>query len=533
MGRLSYLLIAWLTVAYLSSAFAQSPGDTVGWTQSEYQCLGSTGHRIAVDAAGNVHFTWMGGDAGISDIRYNYVDSGYYMWPQTGTSVSKGCFPQLSIRRDCAVIPFRLLRIGMDTLCCAIDIAPGLGGFQFSYPPDTLMGTRFMWPYVTVDRHNRIHIVATGDGPWPQPFGYTRSVDGGQSWTLFRVVDTVQTISPMITSSPVSDKVAIVYCHPVDDSQLGNDVYYTESLDGLTWDFNFYKINQTCYGFGGDSLFAYDEVDATYDYNDNLIVVWNARYAAGGRESDRVFLYFTNVYWDYNAEIGYFDVPHIDRCRFGEGNLALNKLSLAADSANNVYYITYTRFDTLDCASDSTANGEIFTQYSCNWGVDWSVPQNLTNSHTPGCTGPNCASDLFPSMAECIDNYLHIFYVCRRYPDVIYPDISSPMLYLRVPAGPQGVGESGNLPKDFNLSQNYPNPFNALTTIEYSLKNDAGITLSVYNVTGQKVATLFEGMQEAGEHQIIWDAEDVSSGIYFARFETAGASRNIRMTLLK
>jgi hypothetical protein len=94
------------------------------------------------------------------------------------------------------------------------------------------------------------------------------------------------------------------------------------------------------------------------------------------------------------------------------------------------------------------------------------------------------------------------------------------------------------LPLDFSLSQNYPNPFNATTRIVFSLPRKAEATLAVYNVLGQQVRTLTEGVFSAGEHEAVWDGTDesgaeVASGVYFYRLvsETQRIAR--KMVLLK
>jgi hypothetical protein len=88
------------------------------------------------------------------------------------------------------------------------------------------------------------------------------------------------------------------------------------------------------------------------------------------------------------------------------------------------------------------------------------------------------------------------------------------------------------VPESF-ISCSYPNPFNAVTTISYSLPEPGQVTMSIYNLLGQRVATVFEGTREAGEHTISWDARDFPSGVYFARLEAGEHSENIKMVLLK
>ena len=94
--------------------------------------------------------------------------------------------------------------------------------------------------------------------------------------------------------------------------------------------------------------------------------------------------------------------------------------------------------------------------------------------------------------------------------------------------------DSGDfLPSGFALHQNYPNPFNPSTVISFELPVAGDIGLSVYNISGQKVSTLTEGYFEAGKHEIIWDASQVASGVYFYRLKTESGVETRKMTLIK
>ena len=87
------------------------------------------------------------------------------------------------------------------------------------------------------------------------------------------------------------------------------------------------------------------------------------------------------------------------------------------------------------------------------------------------------------------------------------------------------------LPAAFLLHQNYPNPFNPTTVIGYRLPAVSNVELSVYNLLGQKVATLVSEKQNAGYHEMVWDASGFSSGIYYYQL-VAGDYREVKKMIL-
>ncbi len=95
--------------------------------------------------------------------------------------------------------------------------------------------------------------------------------------------------------------------------------------------------------------------------------------------------------------------------------------------------------------------------------------------------------------------------------------------------------DDGNpsLPENALLLAAYPNPFNARTTIQYELTAPSGVNLTIFDLLGNKVETLIDEHQEAGRHQIIWNAEGVPSGIYFYRLKTERYSSTKRILLVK
>jgi len=87
--------------------------------------------------------------------------------------------------------------------------------------------------------------------------------------------------------------------------------------------------------------------------------------------------------------------------------------------------------------------------------------------------------------------------------------------------------------KSFELHQNYPNPFNPATTISFYLPQSEEVTLTVFDVTGRRVATLVDQPMNAGIHNQTFDASALSSGIYFYRLEAGSFSDVQKMTLIK
>jgi hypothetical protein len=148
-----------------------------------------------------------------------------------------------------------------------------------------------------------------------------------------------------------------------------------------------------------------------------------------------------------------------------------------------------------------------------------------------------------PNLAP-VGHYDYVAY-CGDYPSVV---MDSSFFQIEVIAGTSsGREDSGwllsdcldgregltNLPSDYGLIGSHPNPFNASTVIEYELPQASDVTLEVYNILGEKVATLVDSKQQAGYRSIIWDASEVSSGLYFYKLTAGDFSETKRMMLVK
>lgn len=89
------------------------------------------------------------------------------------------------------------------------------------------------------------------------------------------------------------------------------------------------------------------------------------------------------------------------------------------------------------------------------------------------------------------------------------------------------------IPERITLSQNYPNPFNAFTLIKYKLPRQTQVAINIYDILGHKVNTLLNQQQQAGYHQVVWNAENFSSGMYFYKLQAGDYIETKKMMLLK
>ncbi len=119
----------------------------------------------------------------------------------------------------------------------------------------------------------------------------------------------------------------------------------------------------------------------------------------------------------------------------------------------------------------------------------------------------------------------------------LYAAVEHAVLILSTPTSVE-EDEETTTPALFELSQSYPNPFNSQTVIRYSLFKPADVSLTIYNILGQKVRTLVSLAHQSGSVTVPWDGKDdkgndLASGIYFCRLQAGESSQTRRMVLLK
>ena len=100
--------------------------------------------------------------------------------------------------------------------------------------------------------------------------------------------------------------------------------------------------------------------------------------------------------------------------------------------------------------------------------------------------------------------------------------------------GPSGFSTFNNiLPHNYTLQQNYPNPFNPSTTIEFSIPKEELVTLRIYNLLGQEVATLVSENLQAGNYNFSWNASSLAGGIYLYELKAGAFTQTKKLILMK
>ncbi|HEY6191462.1 MAG TPA: FG-GAP-like repeat-containing protein [Bacteroidota bacterium] len=102
-----------------------------------------------------------------------------------------------------------------------------------------------------------------------------------------------------------------------------------------------------------------------------------------------------------------------------------------------------------------------------------------------------------------------------------------------VVSSPLGVKEEREIPRVFALEQNYPNPFNPQTDIAFQIPATDHVSLRIYDVLGREVATVLDGVKEAGAYTVSWDASRMASGVFFYELKTEQSFARMKMLLIR
>ena len=99
--------------------------------------------------------------------------------------------------------------------------------------------------------------------------------------------------------------------------------------------------------------------------------------------------------------------------------------------------------------------------------------------------------------------------------------------------GTSSMNTSVNMPGDFHISTAYPNPFNPTTQMSLTLNTSADVSVKVFNMNGQLIDVIANGLMDVGSYNFIWDATNTSSGVYFIQTEVGSEIHNQKIMLVK
>src|SRR5574341_435869 len=453
--------------------------DIAGYTYYDYASNERLPRQIALSVLGHVHVDWTKGydstssGAGKREIAYsswfNASTPKATAEKQVSANGARGGFSSIAVLPDgrgvCVYHHNATIGANKPGTYVSIETTATAGNFSGElHAPDSVAGMcdASFWPScaaqkVTPGDTAVVHIISVeGIGACGnQDFVYTRARESSPGVFTFSSAqrpDSGDFISPIVVASRKSNKVAIVYVREkvYSGDYLDADVFYIESTNGgRDWVNGFRNDARDTaviitYYQSFDPVRAAGDLSAVYDEDDSLHIVWVAPLYNGGLTASECYIYHwskpTGI--DQVADGTYLITDASLPNSVAKNNLRNPHIGVHDGTANlshkNYLYVTWSQFgpSLADTSDDGILNGDIYVNASTNGGNSWGNPINITNSFTPGCDR-NCDSDVYPSLAESINDTLHVSYINDREAgrfDQGDGEVLSPVLYYKFPA---------------------------------------------------------------------------------------------------
>ncbi len=255
--------------------------------------------------------------------------------------------------------------------------------------------------------------------------------------------------------------------------------------------------------------------------SNNIVVQNSAGWAFGGGI----------VFYDSQGSISFNTICR-NRSMNSGGGLQINNSSLDTFT-NNIFWNNEVNGDSLDPLSQLyNPDNSLQLEYSCiqnGWPGEGNIDTDPLFAD-PDNGDFHITWDNYPSEDEtkspCIDTGAPF---SPLDPDSTHADMGA--LYFN-----QWISDIDDpiaLPERVRLHQNYPNPFNASTLISYELPIASQVKLDIYDILGRHIATLEDGTQPAGSHQVVWNADELASGVYFYKLQAKEYNATRKLMLIK
>ena len=418
-----------------------------GVTWYDYQHNGSTSRMIALDSQSNVHLVWMKGmasGAANRHIFYNFFTAGTPSFPG-GVQIStyRSGYTTLDLNPDDIPVAYFHSTVDSTRAVCGWDYFYGVGAFMTTIMPPPVPDRGLTWPHGVVDAQGFYH-AATQTNTNTRIY-YSRSEDLGATFSVpiaLNITDGMAAVSQTMASAPITPKVALGYTHPLTTSWIVEDVFYFESLDGVTWNWN-NPTNITNFSLPGhpmtDDVRAWSTVNMLYDnsYSEALHIAYTSIL-------NQTTLTGESILWHWSELTGHTKI--VGELEFG-GVFSYNNpgawhscwdLPTLGTDASGVLYCCWEQCTYPgDASAANFGNFDVYVTYSEDNGLSWMAPVNITNTHTPNAPAGQCQSEAWPTLAKNVDDYLHISYVeDRDAGGVVQTEgvwTENPVIYQRVP----------------------------------------------------------------------------------------------------
>jgi hypothetical protein len=502
---------------------AVGPGDSIGFSFYDYGTNGGACRNLINFGDGQLSFARMAAVDSATDTRGSYFK--FY----DGSSWSANWNQVETTRRGWTNIDQIEDAGGVEVVSghvweMNVDAARGADVWSST----VLACVENAWPRLAIGSGFTIHAIGTAG---PLVIGYHQSLDAGATWTC----DITHVTAPGVAADAdaydiTADGMNVAY---VVAGAFGDVGVYESADGGATFtETVIYDIDETG-GTEGEKQ-PDGSCSILYDSNGNLHVVFGTYQVVAGVAGESV----NSGIHHWSAATGVQEVvlpnddPSIVSVGARDGNLNTEP-DLTADANGNIAFI-YTDYVT-ETDGAGLNYSHIFAVGSRDGGATWGAPLDIT----PG-SGFDGA---YGSVADLADDYVHFVYMCDaqagNWLQGTHGQVANAYMYHMVPLADildntSGVKEiDGVLPEAFQLEQNYPNPFNPTTNIRYSIPTSAFVTLTVYDMVGQEVATLFSGHQDAGNYVADFNATNLANGTYFYTLKADNFTETRKMLLVK
>lgn len=517
----------------------------------DYQSNGGAVQHIRVNPAnGNIHVVYMlatDSTAGLNASRrvgYAFSSNGGVSWNNFNNitvPLSRSGFPTIDLLKGAnAGLPVIASHPdGTPTIAkLFVDSPEGAGAFsELNSPPILGQALEPIWPFVGSASDGSMIVAASqNDQNLTTGVGHHNRMQNDfttwdPAWTTFP--GDVQSGGRYPVHANNTGKVGILWNTSNGTAVLGNR-WRESTNNGVTWSAPTNVLSQRI--VGADTFFSYVHADFVYD-GENPLMIFSEFKVDQGFVGDADIIFWSQATGFVVAvpfDSTKYTVDPLNQ-RFHRDSHGWPSIGLSG----NTIVVAYQAFQP-DTDRHGWHYGDLWYVASSNGGASWGAPQRITNTPTTDEKYPSVSKWNAPGEFNMVwsqktgGSGLYAFPGSGQPPA---PDtIRTYQMFLRV--NPiqftTSVDEGGaGLANSFKLSQNYPNPFNPTTNIDYTVGQSGPVSIKVYNMLGQEVATVVNQNVSPGTYQAAFDGSRLSSGVYIYKMTTGAYQQSKKMVLMK